>query len=162
MWQMPGQQFWWSHLFREWKSTAYCLIFPENLVMYLSVSSPLHLSNPICVHSKHLSYWKAGLCFYAVCFLRHQDLQRAEHNWDDCFHTEVLLHGLCFSILRFYFKYSLHSYRYIYILEVWLHDDNWNSISRRHLSYVYISKWCGWVGMYLCTGMFGAENLMSV
>lgn len=26
---MSGQQFWWSHKFREWKSTAYGLIFPR-------------------------------------------------------------------------------------------------------------------------------------
>lgn len=31
---MSGQQFWWSYLFREWKPTAYGLIFTENLLVF--------------------------------------------------------------------------------------------------------------------------------
>lgn len=160
---MSGQQFWWSFLFRGWKSTAYGLSFPENLAMYLSVSYPFGFIKP------HLWTWqtfillKGGVCFYDVCFSRHPDLQRAKHNWDDRSHTEVL-HGFCFSDSQNLFQFTclLHSYRNIYILEAWLHDDKWNSISRGDLSYVCISKGCGWVGKDLCSRMLGAENLMCV
>lgn len=125
---MSGQQFWWSHKFREWKSTAYGLIFPRKPSNVFICMLPLWVYQIPSVFTANIYLIeRQGDAFYAVCFSRHQDLQRPSHNWDDYFHTEILLHGLWFSNSEnlFQFKCSLHSYRNIYILEVWLHDDKW-------------------------------------
>lgn len=105
---------------------------------------------------------RQGFVFMPFHFLRHQDLGGGKRNWDDCFHTGVLLHGLCFSaeLNLLQLQWSLHVCRNSCILENCLYDK-WNNTSRRHLSYVYISKWCGSVRRDLYTVIAGAESLMS-
>lgn len=161
---MSGQQFGWSCLFGEWNATAYGLIFLGNLHMCLSVSYPSGFIGSHLRTEQTLISLK-GRVLVLCCFisLRHQDLRRGKRNWNDYFHTRVLLHGLCFSALLDLLQLHcfFHVCRNIYILENHLYDDKWTSTGRRQLSYVCISKRRGSVTMDLYAVIAGAQSLVA-
>lgn len=123
-----------------------CCIWPHfsrKLTHVLICWLPLWVYQIPSVYTANIyPFERQGYVFMLFHFLRHQDLQRGKHNWDDCFHTEVLMHGLHFStsLNLLQLQQSLHLCRNVYILENCLYDDKWNSTSRRDLSYVYIRK----------------------
>lgn len=87
-----------------WRMECYCIWthFSSNLAHVIICKLPFWVYQIPSVYIANIyPIERQGYVFMLFHFLRHQDLQGRKHNRDDCFHTEVLLHGLFLNFSEF-------------------------------------------------------------